>query len=325
MNAAAPWIADAARGPAPDACGWLDAGGVRLRAAVWRGGEAGHVLLFPGRTEYLEKYAPLIGRLRARGFGVAALDWRGQGLSAREVDNLGHVGDFAEFQEDALALLRWGEVEALPGPRLLLCHSMGGCIGLRALTDGALSGARDRPVAAVFSAPMWGLSIHGWTATVARIAAFFAAKTGNGTLAARRARKTYVLDESFDGNFLTFDREAWDRFVAEADAHPELTLAAPTFSWLNAAFAEMSALKRAAPPATPRLILLGEDERVVSAHAIRAHAAKGRGAELVEIPRARHEPLMEGPDTAAGRAVDAALDGFLARMKMAHGAAPQGL
>lgn len=325
MTGAAPWIADAARGPAPDACEWLDAGGVRLRAAVWRGGDAGHVLLFPGRTEYLEKYAPLVERLRARGLGVAALDWRGQGLSDRKVERLGHVEDFAEFQEDALALLRWRAVEALPGPRLLLCHSMGGCIGLRALMDGALSGRRDRPAAAVFSAPMWGLSIRGWMATVARITAFFATKTGNGAMAARRARETYVLDTDFENNVLTFDRTAWDRFVAEADAHPELTLAAPTFSWLDAAFTEMSALKRAEPPSVPRLILLGEDERVVSPAAIRDHSARGRGAELTVIPRARHEPLMESPGTPAGRAVDAALDGFLARLEIPDGAAPQGL
>ncbi len=311
MTGEARWFADVARGPAPDACAWLDASGVRLRAAVWRGGTAGHVLLFPGRTEYLEKYAPVVAKLRARGLSVASLDWRGQGLSDRRTGRLGHVGDFAEFQEDALALLRWPETEALKGPRLLLCHSMGGCIGLRALIGGALSGARDRPAAAVFSAPMWGLSMRGWTLAMARIASFVAAKTGNGRLAARRAEKTYVLDCPFENNLLTFDPETWARFQAEAKAHPELTLAAPTFAWLNAAFTEMSALERATPPDLPRLILLGEEERVVSTSAIRAHAARGRGAELAEIPKARHEPLMEGRDTVAGAAVRAAAERFL--------------
>ena len=88
-------------------------GGVRLveasdggkgRIAVWpaRGGDTpsaakgrkkekprGTVLLLHGRTEFIEKYYPVIEKLLQRGFAVATLDWRGQGLSERPV---GHRG-----------------------------------------------------------------------------------------------------------------------------------------------------------------------------------------------------------------------------------------
>lgn len=306
----------------------LRAGRVGLRAALWRaeGAEAGLVLLLPGRTEYLEKYAPVAELLAARGFAVASLDWRGQGLSDRDprVGRLGHVGDFAEYQEDLRALLGWEEVASRPGPRLLLAHSMGGCIGLRALTDGALAAAR--PQAAVFSAPMWGLAPTGLPEGMVRLIAQGACAVG---LSRRQARgraeaPTYVLEADFEGNVLTTDGAEWTRFVETARAHPELTTTAPTFGWLRAAFREMDALSRAAPP-VPRLLLLGDREAVVAPEAIRAHAARGAGAELAPVPGSPHEPLMHRPAHPAGAAAWAAIDAFLAARGLGRPEAKGGL
>ena len=59
--------------------------GVGLRFARWEppAGRRGTVCIFPGRTEWIEKYFETVRDLRARGFAVAVLDWRGQGLSDR--------------------------------------------------------------------------------------------------------------------------------------------------------------------------------------------------------------------------------------------------
>src|SRR5262249_18859512 len=56
--------------------------GVSLRFARWAppAGRKGTVCLFPGRAEFIEKYFETVRDLRARGFAVAALDWRGQGM-----------------------------------------------------------------------------------------------------------------------------------------------------------------------------------------------------------------------------------------------------
>ena len=55
--------------------------GVSLRFARWHPppGRKGTVCLFQGRTEFIEKYFETVRELRARGFAVATLDWRGQG------------------------------------------------------------------------------------------------------------------------------------------------------------------------------------------------------------------------------------------------------
>src|SRR5271169_7067167 len=78
--------------------------GVSLRFARWAPppGRKGTVCLFQGRAEFIEKYFETVRDLRARGFAVATLDWRGQGLSDRALRNSrkGHVTDFSRYDVD---------------------------------------------------------------------------------------------------------------------------------------------------------------------------------------------------------------------------------
>src|SRR6201982_1616203 len=55
--------------------------GVLLRYARWAPppGRKGTVCIFQGRAEFIEKYFEVVRDLRARGFAVATIDWRGQG------------------------------------------------------------------------------------------------------------------------------------------------------------------------------------------------------------------------------------------------------
>jgi len=143
--------------PAPARAFWAQADdGVKLRLAHWPAAgdrdAAGTILLFPGRTEYLEKYARVGRELAAERFHVIAADWRGQGMSDRlQADpRPGHVADFADFQRDVVEIVIAAQDLDLPQPWHLLAHSMGGAIGLAALVN-------ELPVrSAVFSAPMWG-------------------------------------------------------------------------------------------------------------------------------------------------------------------------
>ncbi|MEM9139684.1 MAG: alpha/beta hydrolase, partial [Pseudomonadota bacterium] len=133
----APFLGPAPGGLAADETWWITASdGTRLRAGLWHAQDArAHCLFLTGRTEYIEKASIPAADLVQRGYSVISLDWRGQGLSARATDNplKGHVGDFDEFQRDLDALLATPQAKALPGARLLMCHSMGGLIGAAAL------------------------------------------------------------------------------------------------------------------------------------------------------------------------------------------------
>src|SRR6266540_3605073 len=78
--------------------------GRKLRFARWAPppGRKGTVCILPGRAEFIEKYFETVRDLRARGFAVAVLDWRGQGLSERALGNprKGYVRNFAQYQID---------------------------------------------------------------------------------------------------------------------------------------------------------------------------------------------------------------------------------
>lgn len=281
-------------GPAPD-CFWITASdGVRLRAGHWRAAQPrGTVLIFTGRTEYLEKYHDTALFLTRSGYDVLSVDWRGQGLSDPahpSPPRNGHIDDFAEYQTDVAALTTLAHDKGV-GPWHVLAHSMGGAIALRALSRGL-------PVAtASFSAPMWGINL----APLSEPAAFALARMMRGIGAGRvavpgqGAGQTYVTKAPFDGNALTSDPQAWAAMAEQARACPHLTLGPPTFGWITAALAECRALRRLTPPDLPTLIAVGRNETVVSVPAIRDLAARWPSARVLDT-EARHEILQEHPD-----------------------------
>jgi len=278
--------------PPPAAVDWVHASdGVRLRLAVWAGTRA-TVWILPGRTEFIEKYEAIAGRLVAQGYAVVVVDWRTHGLSDRTVPDvaIGHVMDFDEFQRDLAAFMAAPAVQDLPAPRLMLAHSMGGCIGLRALVDGA---AFDR---AVFSAPMWGLPLSRLSRATVRVMLWATDSFGlhRRFLPGHKATP-YISVTPFAQNELTGDREQYHRFRDLVAAEPRLGLGGVSLGWLGAAQAEMAALRAAPPPRLPALCLVGTDETIVSIDAIRAGAARLPAGRLVEYEDAKHEVLIETP------------------------------
>src|SRR6516164_10645488 len=106
--------------------------GVELRFARWAPppGRKGTVCLFQGRAECIEKYFETIRDLRARGFAVATIDWRGQGGSQRALKNgrKGYVRSFAQYQIDLETFVREIVLPDCPPPVFALGHSMGATV-----------------------------------------------------------------------------------------------------------------------------------------------------------------------------------------------------
>src|SRR5436305_13592901 len=110
--------------------------GLSLRFARWAPplGRKGTVCLFQGRAEYIEKYFETVRDLRARGFAVATLDWRGQGLSERALRNphKGYVRNFSQYQIDLDTFVNEVVLPDCPPPVFALAHSMGATVLLQA-------------------------------------------------------------------------------------------------------------------------------------------------------------------------------------------------
>ncbi len=283
---------DEAEGPEGGCAYWLTTSdGVRLRMSWWPAeGAKGTVLFFPGRTEYIEKYGRAAAEYVAAGWNMAAIDWRGQGLADRSLPDpaTGHVNEFDDYQRDVDAMVEAvGALEGGPLPRVLIGHSMGGCIGLRA--------AHRLTLAAVaFSAPMWGIRMHPAVRPAAWVLSALSRPLGMGArYAPGTVPETYALTAEFAGNMLTRDEEMWLYMRRQLTAHPELALGGPSLHWLNRALVEMRDLMRRPAPALPCLTFLGGNERIVDPVAVRQRIATWSGAELVVPEGAEHEILME--------------------------------
>ncbi len=296
MVDAAPLYEDCAEAPENGFAHWVTtADGVRIRVAYWRGGDKGTVFIFPGRTEYIEKYGPAAGEFLARGYSPVVIDWRGQGLADRLIDdpNLGHIDHFSSYQNDVQAALEFVHKLDLPKPYMMCAHSMGGCIGLRTLMG------NHEFKAAAFSAPMWGVLIKPDVLRPVAWAISSAASVlgGGGRKAPGTDAETYVVANPYDDNLLTKDRDMFDMMKTQATQHPDLMIAAPTVQWVGQSLREMLELSKQPSPSIPSITHLGHDERIVDPKRIKDRMERWTNGKLVDVPAAEHEIMMEIPAT----------------------------
>lgn len=294
--------------PGGEAIDFAAADGAKLRAAVFETENArGGVVLMAGRSEFIEKYFEVIGELMARGFSVAAMDWRGQGLSARllPISVKGHITDFGAYRADLRLFTEEVAKKRFRQPLVLMTHSMGGAPALQLLADGY-----DAFSAAVLCAPMTQLFASPLKRAYARAASSIACALG-----ASRQCIPGVKEHSlqFEANILTSDRRRHDRFRELQAAAPNAIIREPTYGWLKAATEAMADLHRPgrfAALKTPVLIVSAENDRLVDS---KDHAYLATQSPLIErvlIKGALHEIMMESDEHRA--AFWAAVDGFLA-------------
>jgi lysophospholipase len=268
--------------------------GVNLRFARWHPppGRKGTVVLMQGRAEFIEKYFETVRDLRARGFAVAMIDWRGQGMSDRALSDphKGHIGDFSEYELDMDAFMNEIVLPDCPPPLFAVAHSMGGGVMLRL----AHKGVRwfDR---VVLSAPMIELGgIRG--SSFSKMSAKALRAVGMGSAYIPGGGSTPVAAGTFIGNRATSDPVRHARTKAVLEVEPALGIGSPSVSWLNAAYRTIDDFD--APNFTAKirqplmLIAAGRDE-IASTAAIEDFAVRLRAGSHLIVAGAKHELMME--------------------------------
>lgn len=288
----APFYDEVTGGPPGGAAWWCETtDGVRIRVGYWPcEGARGTILMFPGRTEYIEKYGRLAAEMNARGYAMLAVDWRGQGLADRLLDDrrVGHVVNFVDYQLDVGAALALAHDKGFPRPFHLIGHSMGGGIGLRA----AMHGLEVETCA--FTGPMWGIYLSPMVKPFGWALPRMADLIGMGTkLPPSTSYDPYVLANDFDGNILTKDREMFAYMRAQLQSHPDLALGGPSLIWLREALTECKYLAAQPSPALPCICFLGEDEKIIDMPSVHDRMRRWPGGALDLIPSGEHEVLME--------------------------------
>ncbi|HWW47279.1 MAG TPA: alpha/beta hydrolase [Xanthobacteraceae bacterium] len=270
------------------------ADGVTLRFARWPalGERKGTVCLFTGRGEYIEKYFETVRELRKRGFAVAMIDWRGQGLSERALRDRrkGYVRRFADFERDVEVFIREIVMPDCPPPYFALAHSMGGAVMLRL----AHAGRRwfDRIVLCAPMIDLPGQRNSLATRSLVRVLRW----SGFGGSYVPGSGGAMVGCEPFAGNVLTSDPVRYARNAAILAENPMLGVGGPTVAWADTALQTMQSFKALSYPSKISQAILmvaaGYDD-VVSTPAIEEFAYHLRAGSHLVVPGARHEILQE--------------------------------
>jgi lysophospholipase len=268
--------------------------GAELRFARWAppAGRKGTVCVFTGRSEQIEKYFETVRDLRDRGFAVAMIDWRGQGLSSRRLRDprKGYVRDFGDYEIDVETFVQQVVLPDCPPPHFALAHSMGGAVMLRV----AYAGKRwfDRMV---LSAPMIDLPGRA-TSLPARVLLRLMRLTGQGGNYVPGGSDELTGATSFINNPFTSDPVRFARNAAILEEDPTLGLGSPTVAWADTAFKAMHVFRASNYPSQirqPILMMAASNDTVVSTAAIEEFAYHLRAGSHLVIAGSKHEILQE--------------------------------
>lgn len=293
--------------------GWTAPDGHVIRRIDWIASRPrGSILFLNGRGDFYEKYLEAMVHWHGLGWSVTAFDWRGQGGSGRLGADpyTGHIDDFATWIGDLRAF--WNDWCARSsGPRVVIGHSMGGHLALRAVAEQAID-----PAAVVLSAPMLGLRDGNMPDGLMQALAKLMCHLGDSRRPAWRWSEKPGQPPDDRGALLTHDADRYADELWWRQHRPELVMGPGSWRWIERAYASMRWLARRSVLASvsqPVLLLATDRDALVSFKAIARAAARLPDCELVNFgASARHEILREA-DPVRGEAL-ARIDAFLARV-----------
>lgn len=270
--------------------------GVRIRCASWRTDSApgkGSVVVVGGRTEFVEKYHETIKDLLGRGFDVYTMDWRGQGLSDRLLNDAtkGYVDTYEHYYRDFELFLNEIVLADCRRPLIVLAHSMGANIALHCLVR--FKGAIDK---GVLMSPMVDVLTGPVPSAIAKWCSRLFVKMGLGDVKIPSLQHKDTYRRSFRRNRMTHDANRFYRIQSLLKENSQLAVTSVTYGWLAATFSAIEGIQKPGffiNVDTPMLMVAAELDQVVSNHAIRNLASRLPSCELVTIRGANHEILQE--------------------------------
>ncbi len=274
------------------------------------GPQHGSILWLGGRGDIFEKYIEALDAWSREGWSITSFDWRGQGGSGRVGSNpmVGHIDDFSTWIDDLAGFYAdWAAREV--GPHIIMGHSMGGHLVLRALADRAIA-----PFKVVLVAPMLGFETGIIPFPVAFWVARVMARLKNELRPAWKRNEKPAPSNASRQGFLTHDADRYADELWWKKANPTLALGPPSWSWLAAAYRSIASLDRRGAIdhiSTPILILCAERDALVSARAIHRYSARLPTASVVAFGDDTAHEILREADGPRNRAL-AAIAEFIA-------------
>ena len=292
---------------------WVAPDGTFLRRIDWpdRQLARGSLLFLPGRGDAYEKYLESLDYWGHAGWRVTALEWRGQGGSGRLGTDAvtGHIDDFGTWVADLEAF--WREWRAVtPGPHVVIGHSMGGHLVLRALAE-----RRIEPAAAVLVAPMLGYAGPPMPGGLLHNAARLMCAVGDVRRPAWKWSEKPGQLPADRADLLTHDPERYADELWWRERRPELLMGPASWGWVERGFASMRGLDRRGVLEAidvPVLVLATTADRLVSFRAIERSVRRLPRGELLRFGGEAYHEILREVDPVRNRALGE-IDGFFAR------------
>lgn len=230
--------------------------------------------------------------MQEKGFQVISPDWRGQGLSSRELENRhkGYINRFSDYLDDLESFFL--SVVAPQGlPVYILAHSMGGNIALH-----FMSRHPSKIKKAVLISPMIDIVFPAILYPMVKLLTKILSKTSFAQKYAIGSRDYSIKKVKFKGNNLCHDPEKYWILHNEIKNNPDLALGGVTWGWLNAALDAVEILKQddiIDRITSPVLIISAQKDSIVSSKAQEKMSKKLSNGSFFSIKGAFHELLFE--------------------------------
>ena len=267
----------------------------KLRVAFWNlSSSKGTIFLQSGRTEFIEKYYEVISEFIDRGYAVAMMDWRGQGLSSRVSKNIriGHIDNFKTFDDDFIKIVEECFKKRCPTPFIGFGHSMGGCL----LASYFIS-EKNLLEKCILCAPMVSVRANAMSRRIVKLLGLLD-NIGYGSFPMQKPSwdsEDGWIEEPFEDNALTTDRERFERSFKFLKKCPELGVKGITVGWLKHALNRTNQFKKIQwniAIKRPLLLLDATEDKLVNSHLNKELLGQ---SDLVEIKslKSQHEIMME--------------------------------
>lgn len=248
----------------------------------------GTVVISTGRIESFIKYKELVYDLYQNGYSVFVHDHRGQGLSGRMLDNphIGYVVNFNDYVADFKKFIDEIVMKKSHHKPKLLCHSMGGAIGVLLVLR-----YPELFEKVVFSAPMFGIrpSLPKWFSKLLL--------TLHAVVNSKNAYffwQNNYASQPFSSNELTHSEIRYQIFRQEYQTAPQVQLGGVSGHWLAVAAKAMDEIELNVHrfPVSCLIIQAGADKIVDNKRQSRV-VAKMANSKLQVIDGSKHELLEE--------------------------------
>jgi lysophospholipase len=272
----------------------------------------GSMLFLAGRGDHYEKYLETLDQYARNGWAVTAIDWRGQAMSGRIIPdaNVGDIDDFATWVADLSSFFsQWKRDHS--GPHIIMAHSMGGHLAMRAAIEKSID-----PDAMILIAPMLSIHSQGLPLSITGAAARMMVKLGRGARAAWKISEKPLSPLVSRARMLTHDDARYGDEAAWWSQRPLLKLGPGSWRWVDRAVASIRKIHRAGTFESvhiPVFIAATTADQLVSTDQTIADVKRLPNGELLLFgDEAAHEILRETDDV-RDRLLHA-IDNFLKRV-----------